>query len=134
MAALKRWPCLQWVLLALGMASGGPAAAGAASSLEGDEAANDLLGLAAPDAELLAGADREGQAGVPHRAGLTDGDGLGLELGAVGEERVVVGRDHVPAGGLVAPAANLGHAARPSSWELACPARAALEALGAGRE
>ena len=32
---------------------------------------------------------------------------------AVGEERVVVGRDHVTAGGLVTPAPDLGHAARP---------------------
>ena len=50
-----------------------------------------ICGLAAPDAVLLAGPDREGQAGVPHRAGLADGDSLRLEVLGVGEERVVVG-------------------------------------------
>src|SRR5829696_2377876 len=85
-------------LAGLGMAGRHPAALGPTGPLEGDEAADDLLGLAAPDAVLLAGADREGQAGVAHRAGLADGDGLGLELCGVGEERVVVGRDDLTAG------------------------------------
>jgi hypothetical protein len=82
-------------LAGLGMAGGGLAAVGATGSLEGDEASDDLLGLAAPDAVLLAGPDREGQAGIAHRAGRADGDGLSLELGAVGEERVVLGRDDI---------------------------------------
>ena len=56
---------------------------------------------------------REGQAGIPHRARLADGDSLRLELRGVGEERVVVGRDDLEAGGQVAPAPGLGHAARP---------------------
>jgi hypothetical protein len=41
---------------------------GATGPLEGDEAADELLRLAAPDAVLLAGPDREGQAGIAHRA------------------------------------------------------------------
>jgi hypothetical protein len=86
---------------------------GATGPLESDEAADDLLGLAAPDPVLLAGPDREGQAGVPHRAGLADGDGLRLELRGVGEERVVVERHDLEARGLITPAPDLGHAARP---------------------
>jgi hypothetical protein len=99
-------------LARLGMAGGGLVAMGATSPLESDEAADDLLGLATPDPVLLAGPDREGHAGVPHRAGLADGDSLSLELRGVSEERVVVGRDDLKAGGLITPAANLGHAAR----------------------
>jgi len=79
-------------LAGLGMAGGGPAVMGTTGPLESDEAADDLLGLAAPDPVLLAGPDRERQAVVPHRAGRTDGDGLSLELRGVGEERVVVDR------------------------------------------
>ena len=66
-------------LAGLGMAGGDPAVMGATGSLQGDQAADDLLGLAAPDPVLLAGPDREGQAGVAHRARLADGDSLGLE-------------------------------------------------------
>jgi hypothetical protein len=70
-------------------------------------------GLATPDAVLLAGPDREGQAGIQHRAGPADGEGLSLEFRGVGEEWVVLGRDHVAAGGLITPALDRGHAARP---------------------
>jgi hypothetical protein len=98
-------------LARLGMAGGYAAALGATGALEGDEASDHLLGLAAPCAVLLAGPDREGQAGIPHRARLADGDGLILELRSVGEERVLVGRHDLEAGGLVTPAADFGHAA-----------------------
>jgi hypothetical protein len=47
-------------LAGLGMAGGGSAAVGAAGPLDGDQAPDDLLGLAAPDAVLLAGPDGEG--------------------------------------------------------------------------
>jgi len=65
-------------LAGLGMAGRRPVAVGATGSLQSDEAADELLGLAAPDAALLAGPDREGQARIAHRAGLADSDGLSL--------------------------------------------------------
>src|SRR4029453_7122420 len=77
-----------------------------------DQSTDQFLRLTAPDAVLLAGPDGEGQGGIAHRAGLTDGDGLSLEVLGVGEERVVVDRDDLEAGGLIAPAADLGHVAR----------------------
>src|SRR5829696_8148696 len=120
-------------LAGLGMAGGCPAVMGTTGPFQGDEAADDLLGLAAPDAVLLAGPDREGQAGIPHRARLTDGRGFSLELRGVGEERVVVRRHHVAAGSLVAPRAQIGHAAVPSG-RLARAARLAWRALAAASE
>src|SRR4029450_7661310 len=88
-------------LARLGMADGHPAAMGTTGPLEGDKAAGDLRGVTPPAAWLLAGPDGEGQAGIPHRARLADGDGLSLEVLGVGEERVVVGRHDLDAGGLV---------------------------------
>ena len=78
-------------LAGLGMTGRRPAAVGATGPFKHDQASDDLLGLVAPDAVLLAGPDREGQAGIAHRARLADGDGLGLEVLGVGEEGVVVG-------------------------------------------
>jgi hypothetical protein len=100
-------------LAGLGMTGRHPAAVRATGPFKNNQASNDLLGLAAPDPVLLASPDREGQAGIPHWAGRTDRDGLSLEVLGVGEERVVVGRHDLEAGGLVTPATNLGHAARP---------------------
>jgi hypothetical protein len=121
-------------LARLGMAGGRLAAMGTTGPLEGDEAADDLLGLAAPDALLLTGPDREGEAGIAHRAGRTDGDGFSLELWGVGEERVVLGRDDIAAGGFITPAVHLGHAAVPSFGHLAPAVRLAWRALTAARE
>src|SRR5512133_1080039 len=111
-----------------------PAGVGAAGAVKGDQPADGLLGLATPDAVLLSGPHRERQAVVTHRAGGADGDGLELAVGGVGEERVVVGRDDVAARGLVAPAAQLGHAAAPSCGRLVPAARLAWRALAAARE
>jgi hypothetical protein len=121
-------------LARLGMAGRHLADLGAASPLEGDEAADELLGLAAPNAILLAGPHREGQAVVAHRAGRTDANGLAVAGLSVGEERVVIGSDQVAAGSLITPAAHLGHAAVPSSFGWACAARLAWRALTAARE
>jgi hypothetical protein len=118
-------------LAGLGMSGGCLTAARAPGAVEGDQPADDPLRLAAPDAVLLAGPDREGQAVVPHRAGRADGDGLGLELGAVGEERVVVGRHDLEAGGQVAPGASV-HAATPPGGHPARAARLAVEASAVG--
>jgi hypothetical protein len=116
------------------MAGGRPAAVRATGPFEGDEASDDLLGLAAPDAVLLAGPDRERQAVVTDHAGRADGEGLSLELRGVGEERVVLGRDDIAAGGFITPAANLAHAAVPSSGRSAPAVRLAWRALTAARE
>src|SRR5215207_278793 len=62
-------------LAGLGM-TGRCLAVGAAGAVGRDQSADDLLGLAAPDAVLLASPDREGQAGIAHRAGRADADGL----------------------------------------------------------
>src|SRR4029453_3149366 len=121
-------------LAGLGMTGGHAAGLRAAGAVGRDQPADDPFRLAAPDAVLLTGPDRERQALVPDQAGRADGDGLSLEVRAVGEERVVVGRDHVPAGGLVAPAAHLGHAAVPSSGGLARAGRLDWRALTAARE
>src|SRR5215213_5880309 len=114
-------------LAGLGMTGGCLAVVGAAGAVGRDEAADDPLRLAAPDAVLLAGPHREGQAVIAHWAGRADGDGLSPELGAVGEERVVVGRHDVETGGQVAPGAS-SHAATPPGGH---PARAARLAVGA---
>ena len=98
-------------LACLGMAGWHAAGLRTAGAVGRNQPPDDPFRLAAPDAVLLAGPDREGHAGVPHRAGLADGDGLRLELRRVGEERVVVGRDDLKAGGLITPAPDLGHAA-----------------------
>jgi hypothetical protein len=118
-------------LAGLGMAGGRSAAIGATGALESDEAPDHLLGLATPDAVLLAGPDREGQAGIAHSAGRTDGDGLSLELRGVTEEGVVLGRDHVTAGGLITPAADLAHAARPPCGHPTRAGRLATKPSGA---
>jgi hypothetical protein len=123
---------LQWVLLAwAGRRVAGLRAAGAVGR---DQATDELLGLAAPDAVLLAGPDREGQAGIAHRAGRADANGLALAGLSVGEERVVIGRDQIAAGRLITPATHLGHAAVPSAFRRACAARLAWRALTAARE
>ena len=90
-------------LAGLGMTGRCLALVGAAGAVGRSQPADDPLRLTAPDAVLLAGPHREGQAVIAHQAGRADGDGLGLEFGAVGEERVVVGRHDVEAGGQVAP-------------------------------
>src|SRR5829696_5268706 len=112
-------------LAGLGMTGRCLAVVGAAGAVGRDEAAEDPLRLAAPDAVLLAGADREGQAVVADQAGRADGDGLSLELRAVGEERVVVDRHDLEAGGQVAPGASV-HAATPPGGPNARAARLAV--------
>jgi hypothetical protein len=74
-------------LACLGMASGCLTATSSAGAVEGDQPTDHLLGLAAPDAVLLAGPHCEREAVVADQAGRADGDGLGLEFGAVGEGR-----------------------------------------------
>src|SRR5829696_5289696 len=118
-------------LAGLGMAGGCPTAMGATGPLEGDEAADELLRLAAPDVVLLAGPDREGQAGISHQARLADGDGFTLELRGVGEEGVVLGCDQLTAGGLITPAAGLAHAARPPCRHATRAARWTMGLAGA---
>src|SRR5215218_1360391 len=121
-------------LTSLGVTGGHASAVRLTGPFDGDEASDDLLGLAAPDAVLLAGADREGQAVASDRAGLTDSDGLPLEIRAVGEERVVVGRHDLAAGGLITPAPDLGHAARPPCGHASAVARLTIGFSGAARE
>src|SRR5215218_4110811 len=121
-------------LAGLGMAGRRAAGLRAAGAVGRDQPTNDLLGLAAPDAVLLAGPDREGQAVVPHRAGHAYADGLAVAGLSVGEEWVVIGSNQVAAGSLITPAAHLGHAAVPSSFRLAWAARLAWRALTAARE
>src|SRR5512132_3241082 len=108
-------------LAGLGMTGRRLAVVGAAGAVGRDEPTDDLLGLAAPDAVLLAGPHCERQAVVADQAGGADGDGFSLELGAVSEERVVVGRHDVEAGSQVAPGASI-HATTPPGRH---PARAA---------
>jgi hypothetical protein len=76
-------------LAGLGMTGKCLAMVGAAGAVGRDQPADDPISLAAPNAVLLAGPYCEREAVVPHWAGRTDGDGLSLEVGAVGEERVV---------------------------------------------
>src|SRR5215208_5419414 len=121
-------------LAGLGMAGRRAVGLRAAGAVGRDEVTDDLLGLAAPDAVLLAGPHRERQAGIAHRAGRADADGLALAGLSVSEERVVIGRDQIAAGSLITPATHLGHAAVPSAFRRACVARLAWRALMAAKE
>src|SRR6266511_1803607 len=113
-------------LAGVGVAGGHAAAIGTAGAVQADEPADGLLGLAAPHPVLLASSHREGQAVVPHRAGGADCNRRLDALVGVGEERVVVRRHQVAAGGPVTPRADLGHAAVPSRGRFARAARLTL--------
>src|SRR5215213_5727348 len=63
-------------LAGLGMTGRCLAVVGAAGAVGRDQSADDLLGLAAPDAVLLACPHCEGQAVVADQAGRADADGL----------------------------------------------------------
>ena len=67
-------------LAGLGVTGGCLALVGAAGAVGCDQPPDDLLGLAAPDAVLLAGPDGEGEAVVADQAGRTDGDGVSLKV------------------------------------------------------
>src|SRR5512132_1185316 len=121
-------------LAGLGMAGRHPADLRASCPVGRDQPTDDPLRLTAPDAVLLAGADREGQAVVADQAGRADADGLALAGLIVGEERVVIGSDQVAAGSLITPAAHLSHAAVPPSGRLAPGVRLARRAFTAARE
>src|SRR5262245_31375496 len=78
-------------------------AAGTASAVAGDQPLQLRLRPAAPNPMGLSSTDRVGQAGALGRTDRTQGEGVLLVLGVIGEERVVISGDDLAAQRQVPP-------------------------------
>ena len=122
LSAVKRWPRLQWVLLAWGWPAGVRRLWGRPARSRAMRRRMNCWGWP-PQMPYCWPVRTAKVRQASHQARLADGDGFSLELRGVGEEGVVLGRDQLTAGGLITPAAGLAHAARPPCRHATCAAR-----------